>query len=1033
MPDFWEFPTVSMGLGPISAVYQARFNRYLANRGLADTSGSRVWAFLGDGEMDEPESLGALSLAARDGLDNLTFVINCNLQRLDGPVRGNGKVIQELESVFRGAGWNVIKVIWAREWDDLLARDTEGVLVDKMNETVDGEFQKYSVAGGAYIREHFFGPDPRLARLVEHLTDDDLARLRRGGHDYRKLYAAYKAATEFRDGPTVILVHTIKGWTLGPGVEARNMTHQAKKLSEQELRVFRDRLELPIPDKELKDAPYYHPGPKSEEVEYLNERRLELGGFLPRRVVRAKLFEGVPAEIDREFAAGSATPVSTTMVFAKLLRNLIRDPQLGPRIVPIIPDEARTFGLDPLFKEVGIYAAHGQHYEPVDSELLLSYRESQDGQVLEEGITEAGSMASFQAAGTAYATHGLATIPFYIFYSMFGFQRTGDQAWAFADARGRGFMLGATAGRTTLTGEGLQHDDGHSHLLASTIPNIRAYDPAYAYELAAVIRDGIERMYVRGEDVYYYVTLYNENYPMAPKPHGVDDGIIRGIYRFAGPPETIAAKATGKANGKAKPARVRLVGSGSILQQVLAAQAILADRFGVAAEVYSAPSFALLRRDALEAERWNRLHPSEPERVPYVSQVLGPEGGPVVIATDWLKAVPDLVARWLPRDYVSLGTEGFGRSDTRENLRSLFEIDPPAIVAATLTALARCGSLTAKQAETGIRELGLDPDKLDPGRGLTGPVRNLRSRRRPPKRGTPEPTRGPGVPAPPEHWLVGLLDQVDHVHGDRHVVRAGLDRAWRSWPHRERWPHRLLRRGSELRSGRTSRVIEATPSIEMPAAEARVSALDFASAMAAWRAWASAAASSFDPEVDAVERGRARGQAVVDRVAQLGQVVDGDRHAVRHLVAGDPRRICVVRVVVGRLERDVRGLDVLGIDPEGLEGGQHPGHRRRCVVLGGLDRGPVDQHPEVQVGRVGLQGHGARAADRDRVLVRGRRRIDCPGRSRAERGQAGGRQEQGDADPGGDEAGRAARARDGQCRRHVAADSCRIDGLLRPR
>jgi pyruvate dehydrogenase E1 component len=714
MPDFWEFPTVSMGLGPISAVYQARFNRYLANRGLADTSASRVWAFLGDGEMDEPESLGALSLAARDGLDNLTFVINCNLQRLDGPVRGNGKVIQELESVFRGAGWNVIKVIWAREWDELLARDTDGVLVDKMNETVDGEFQKYSVAGGAYIREHFFGPDPRLAGLVEHLTDDDLARLRRGGHDYRKLYAAYKAATEFRDGPTVILVHTIKGWTLGPGVEARNMTHQAKKLSEQELRVFRDRLELPIPDKELKDAPYYHPGPKSEEVEYLNERRLELGGFLPRRVVRAKLFEAVPAEIDREFAAGSATPVSTTMVFAKLLRNLIRDPQLGPRIVPIIPDEARTFGLDPLFKEVGIYAAHGQHYEPVDSELLLSYRESQDGQVLEEGITEAGSMASFQAAGTAYATHGLATIPFYIFYSMFGFQRTGDQAWAFADARGRGFMLGATAGRTTLTGEGLQHDDGHSHLLASTIPNIRAYDPAFAYELATVIRDGIERMYVQGEDVYYYVTLYNENYPMAPKPEDVDAGIIRGIYRYAGPPETIAAKATGKVTGKAQLPRARLVGSGSILQQVLAAQAILADRFGVAAEVYSAPSFPLLRRDALEAERWNRLHPAEPERVAYVSQVLGPDGGPVVIATDWLKAVPDLVARWLPRGYVSLGTEGFGRSDTRENLRSLFEIDPPAIVAATLTALARCGSLTAKQAAAGIRELGLDPDKLDP-------------------------------------------------------------------------------------------------------------------------------------------------------------------------------------------------------------------------------------------------------------------------------------------------------------------------------
>jgi len=706
MPDFWEFPTVSMGLGPISAVYQARFNRYLANRGLADTSQSRVWAFLGDGETDEPESLGALSIASREGLDNLTFVVNCNLQRLDGPVRGNGKIIQELESIFRGAGWNVIKVIWAREWDDLLARDTDGVLVNRMNETLDGEFQKFSVSGGAYIREHFFGPDPRLGKLVEHLTDDELAKLRRGGHDYRKVYAAYKAATEFSAGPTVILVHTIKGWTLGPGVEARNITHQAKKLSEQELRIFRDRLELPIPDAKLKEAPYYHPGPKSEEVEYLRERRRQLGGSLPKRVVRAKLFSAVAPTVDAEFVAGSPTPVSTTMVFARLLRNLIRDAELGPRIVPIIPDEARTFGLDPLFKEVGIYAALGQRYEPVDSELLLSYREATNGQVLEEGITESGSMASFQAAGTSYATNGLAMIPFYIFYSMFGFQRTGDQTWAFGDSRGRGFMLGATAGRTTLTGEGLQHDDGHSHLLASTIPNIRAYDPAYAYELAAVIREGIERMYVRGEDVYYYVTLYNENYAMAPKPDGVDEGIIRGIYRFAGPPESIA--------DDPKAQRVRLVGSGAILQQVLAAQALLAEKFGVAAEVYSAPSFQQLRRDALDVERWNRLHPAEPPRVPYVSQILGPDGGPVVIATDWLKAVPDLVARWLPRDYVSLGTEGFGRSDTRENLRALFEIDPPAIAAAVLAQLARCGTLTTKRAASAIRELGIDPDKLDP-------------------------------------------------------------------------------------------------------------------------------------------------------------------------------------------------------------------------------------------------------------------------------------------------------------------------------
>ena len=518
MPDFWEFPTVSMGIGPISAIYQARFNRYLQNRGLKDTSGSRVWAFLGDGEMDEPESIAGLSLAAREGLDNLTFVVNCNLQRLDGPVRGNGKIIQELEGLFRGAGWNVIKVVWGREWDDLLARDVDGVLVEKMNDTLDGEFQKYAVSGGAYIREHFFGPDPRLRRLAEHLTDDDLVKLRRGGHDGRKVYAAYKAATEYVGAPTVILAHTIKGWTLGPGVEARNITHQAKKLSETELKIFRDRLQLPIPDAELKDAPYYHPGPDSEEVRYLRERRASLGGSLPKRVVRAKLFGAVAPKIDTEFAAGSATAVSTTMVFARLLRNLIRDPELGQRIVPIVPDEARTFGLDPLFKEVGIYAALGQRYEPVDSDLVLSYREARDGQVLEEGITEAGSMASFTAAATAYATQGVAMIPFYIFYSMFGFQRTGDQAWALGDARGRGFMMGATAGRTTLHGEGLQHDDGHSLLLASTIPSVRAYDPAYAYELAAVVRDGIERMYVRGEDVTYYVTIYNENYAMPPMP-----------------------------------------------------------------------------------------------------------------------------------------------------------------------------------------------------------------------------------------------------------------------------------------------------------------------------------------------------------------------------------------------------------------------------------------------------------------------------------------------------------------------------------
>ncbi|GAC1662900.1 MAG: pyruvate dehydrogenase (acetyl-transferring), homodimeric type [Candidatus Limnocylindrales bacterium] len=703
MPDFWEFPTVSMGLGPISAIYQARYNRYLQNRGLLDTTNSRVWAFLGDGETDEPESLGALHVAAREGLDNLTFVVNCNLQRLDGPVRGNGKIIQELEAVFRGSGWNVIKVVWAREWDGLLARDVDGVLVEQMNNTLDGEFQKFSVAGGAYIREHFFGPDPRLRKLVDHLSDDDLAKLRRGGHDYRKVYAAYKAATESIGAPTVILAHTVKGWTLGAGVEARNITHQAKKLSEAELRIFRDRLELPIPDARLKDAPYYHPGPDSEEVQYLRERRQALGGMLPKRTVRAKPLPKPAATIDAEFAAGSDTAVSTTMVFTRILRNLIRDKELGPRIVPIIPDEARTFGMDPLFKEVGIYAQLGQRYEPVDSDLVLSYREARDGQVLEEGITEAGSMASLQAAATSYASHGFPVIPFYIFYSMFGFQRTGDQIWALADARGRGFMMGATAGRTTLAGEGLQHDDGHSHVLAQTVPNVRAYDPAFAYELAAIIRDGIERMYHLGEDVFYYVSLYNENYAQPRKAEGIDEGIIRGIYRFAEAPD-LGPKAQ----------RARLVGSGAILQQVIAARDLLADKAGIAAEIYSAPSFPLLRRDGLEAERWNRLHPEERPRVPYISTVLGPDGGPIVAATDWMKAVPDMVARWLPPYYVALGTDGFGRSDTREALRSLFEIDPPHIAAAALAELGRCGAMAPGKVARAMLTLGIDAAKLDP-------------------------------------------------------------------------------------------------------------------------------------------------------------------------------------------------------------------------------------------------------------------------------------------------------------------------------
>jgi pyruvate dehydrogenase E1 component len=572
-----------------------------------------------------------------------------------------------------------------------------------MNNPLDGEFQKFSVAGGSYIREHFFGPGPRLRKLVEHLSDEDLARLRRGGHDYRKVFAAYRAATSYVGAPTVVLAKTIKGWTLGPGVEGRNVTHQTKKMSEAELRIFRDRLQLPIPDEKLKDAPYYHPGPDSEEVQYVMERRRALGGSLPRRVVRNRPLSPLKETIFAEFATGSDVAVSTTMVFTRLLRNLIRDSEVGPRVVPIIPDEARTFGMDPLFKEVGIYSALGQRYEPVDSDLVLSYREAQNGQVLEEGITEAGSMASFQAAGTAYATHALTMVPFYIFYSMFGFQRTGDQIWAFGDARGRGFLMGATAGRTTLTGEGLQHDDGHSHILASTVPNVLAYDPAYAFELAAIVRHGIERMYVRGDDVFFYVTLYNENYPQPKIPEGIDEDIVKGLYRFRAAPDL---------GPKATPAR--LVGSGSILQQVLAAQALLAEKLGVSAEVYSAPSFQQLRAEALTTERWNRLYPGNAPRVPYVTRILGPDGGPIVAATDWMRSLPDMVTRWVPKPYVTLGTDGFGRSDTREALRSFFEIDPPQIAAATLSALVRCGGYPERKAARAMRDLGVDPEKTDP-------------------------------------------------------------------------------------------------------------------------------------------------------------------------------------------------------------------------------------------------------------------------------------------------------------------------------
>jgi len=701
MPDFWQFPTVSMGLGPMAAVYQARFNRYLAARGIADTSASRVWAFTGDGEMDEPEALGALGLAAREGLDNLTFVVNCNLQRLDGPVRGNGKIIQELEATFRGAGWHVIKVIWASEWDDLLARDTEGVLLTKMNETLDGDYQRLSVADGAYIREHFFGPDPRLKALVAHLSDAELARLRRGGHDYRKLYAAYAAAVAHTGAPVAILAKTVKGWTLGPGIEGRNVTHQAKKLTIEEMKIFRDRLELPIPDEQLGEAPYFHPGPDAPEIAYMLERRRALGGLVPRRIVRAKPLPAAAETAYAELFAGADRPASTTMAFSRLIRNLVRDPGIGRRIVPIIPDEARTFGMDPLFKEVGIYNPLGQRYTAVDQELLLSYREASDGQILEEGITEAGAMADFTAAGTSYATHGEPMIPFYTFYSMFGLQRTGDQIWAFGDARGRGFLMGATAGRTTLTGEGLQHDDGHSHILASTLPNVLAYDPAFAYELAIIVREGIRRMYGDpGEDVFYYLTLYNENWPMPPKPDGVEEGVLRGLYRF---------RAAEKGSR-----RIQLLASGSILHQALRAADLLAERYDTAADVWSVPSFQQLRNDALSVERWNRLHPEAEPRVPYVVQQLGQTTGPIIAATDYLKALPEMVARWIDRPFTVLGTDGFGRSDTREALRIHFEVSPEQIAYAALHGLCLTGAADRGELVKALGELGIDPERTDP-------------------------------------------------------------------------------------------------------------------------------------------------------------------------------------------------------------------------------------------------------------------------------------------------------------------------------
>ncbi len=711
MSDFWQFPTVSMGLGPIMAIYQARFNHYLHQRGLTDTAQQRVWCFVGDGETDEPESLGAITLAARENLDNLIFVVNCNLQRLDGPVRGNGKIIQELEAAFRGAGWNVIKVIWGSDWDPLLAQDKDGLLVKRMDEVVDGEYQKLAVESGSYIREHFFGKYPELKKMVAHLSDEQLRKLGRGGHDPEKVYTAYKAAIEHKGSPTVILAHTIKGYGLGEAGEGRNITHQAKKLNEDELGEFRTRFGIPISDDDVAELPFYQPPQDSREVVYLRKRREELGGYLPARTVRCPPLAAPALEKFKAFFTGSGDrPVSTTMVFVDLLKRLLQDKEIGRWVVPIIPDEARTFGMESMFTQYGIYASAGQLYDPVDSQTLSKYREAKDGQILEEGITEAGSMSSFIAAGTAYATHGVPMIPFFIYYSMFGFQRIGDLVWAAADMRTRGFMLGGTAGRTTLMGEGLQHQDGHSHIMAATVPNLVAYDPAFAYEVAVIVQDGIRRMYEAGENVFYYITLGNENYPMLAMPEGSTEGILRGLYKCR------PASGEGERKGDAPRSKVHLLGSGAILREALRAQEILAERYGVSADVWSVTSYKELRREALAVERWNRLHPTQESRRSYVEKVLGQEKGVFIAASDYMKLLPEMIARWVPGGLVPLGTDGFGRSENRPSLRRFFEVDAEFIALAALAELARRGEIKPERVQKAIEELDIDPEKADPVR-----------------------------------------------------------------------------------------------------------------------------------------------------------------------------------------------------------------------------------------------------------------------------------------------------------------------------
>lgn len=702
MPDFWQFPSVSMGLAPIMSIYQARFLRYLKSRGLLTGEEPRVWCFPGDGEMDEPESSGALTLASRENLDNLIWVVNCNLQRLDGPVRGNGKIIQELEALFRGAGWNVIKVIWGSDWDALLQADDKGLLLKRMEEVVDGDYQKYSVEPGSYTRKQFFGKYPELLAMVNHLTDDQIRKLLRGGHDPMKVYAAYKAAVEHKGGPTVILAKTVKGYGLGEAGEGRNVTHQQKKLNERELREFRTRFDIPLPDEEVVETPFYRPPLDSPETQYLLERRKQLRGFVPQRRVRTKPL-GLPGDADyAELLKGSGEhSMSTTMAAVRLLSKLLRHEDFGRHIVPIIPDEARTFGMDSLFRQVGIYSPKGQLYEPVDRETLLFYNEAKDGQILEEGITEAGSMSSFIAAGTAYANLGVDMVPFYFYYSMFGFQRIGDLIWAAADSKAKGFLLGATAGRTTLNGEGLQHQDGHSHLLASTVPTLFTYDAAFGYEIAHIIRDGLRRLYAEGEEYFYYLTLYNESYNMPVMPPGVEEGILKGLYRF-------------KPASKGKKFKAHILGSGPLLREALRAQELLAEQFDVSADVWSATSYKLLRGDALRIKRWNMLHPTAAPKKSYLESVLQDEEGAFVAVSDYMKMVPDQIAPWVPGGLLSLGTDGFGRSDTRINLRRFFEVDAEMTTVATLYALYQKGLLPAQTVEEAIKKLGIDAEKSFP-------------------------------------------------------------------------------------------------------------------------------------------------------------------------------------------------------------------------------------------------------------------------------------------------------------------------------